>query len=147
MCWLSNRWRSRTCPSEMDPVLQTLVKNPFSYFFYNEKLSKVSLYNGCLYWWTILKFYTRPQRTQAYMINVLENQWLSVENMPLRNGPSSPNFGEEPMFMFFCSEKMSQLNGCLCWWMILEFYTRPQRGQFYINVLENQWLSVTCIHV
>ena len=28
--------------------------------------------------------------------------------------------------------------------MILEFYTRPQSGQFYmINILENQWLSVT----
>ena len=30
--------------------------------------------------------------------------------------------------------------------MILEFNTRPQVSQFYmINVLENQWLSVTYI--
>ena len=28
----------------------------------------------------------------------------------------------------------------------MEFYISPQSGQFYfINVLENQWLSVTCI--
>ena len=27
----------------------------------------------------------------------------------------------------------------------MEFYISPQSGQFYmINVLENQWLSVTC---
>ena len=25
----------------------------------------------------------------------------------------------------------------------MEFYISPQSGQFYINVLENQWLSVT----
>ena len=32
----------------------------------------------------------------------------------------------------------------ILWWKIFEFYTRPQSDQFYmINVLENQWLSVT----
>ena len=30
----------------------------------------------------------------------------------------------------------------------MEFYISPQSGQFYmINVLKNQWLSVTCIYV
>ena len=33
---------------------------------------------------------------------------------------------------------------CRTWWTILEFYKRPQSGQFYmIKVLENLLLSVT----
>ena len=47
----------------------------------------------------------------------------------------------------FYSEKSSRLfqyNDRYKWWNILEFYTRPQSGQFYmINVLGNQWVSVT----
>ena len=31
---------------------------------------------------------------------------VALDDMPLRNAPSSPNFGEEPMFIFFLQWNM-----------------------------------------
>ena len=70
-----------------------------------------------------MEFYISPQSGQFYVINVLENQWLSVtlrdkikyvfivpivrqvalDNVPLRNGPSSQKFSEEPITLFTLS--------------------------------------------
>ena len=54
MCRLSDRWRSKTCLLEMAPVLQTLVKNPYSYCFCSENEqrcpNKMVVCNGGRFW-------------------------------------------------------------------------------------------------
>ena len=73
-------------------------------------------------------------------------QQVALNNVPLRNGPSSQNFGEEPMFNFFyiksdqkCPNKMIACSGGRFW----NFIQDLSSGQFYmIIVLANQWLYI-----
>ena len=65
---------------------------------------------------------------------------VALDNVPLRNNPSSQNFGEEPMQIFFVVKNFRKCPNK----MISCSIERPQVASFIlINVLEIQWLSVT----
>ena len=75
-------------------------------------------------------------------------QQVALDNMPLSNGTSSEKFSERPMFIFFTVKNdHNHPNKVIDFTdrRLLNFiFISPQSGQFYIiNVLENQWMSLT----